>query len=92
MKLAKQLAAVKFLREAVGTRTKLNLEALVTETGGGAAANAALAAAVRRDGKGKAAGAEAAAAGGEKKPTAKDVAEVAKMALDDGGWWLASLT
>ena len=46
VKLVKQLVAVNFLREAVGTRERIKLEELSTEAGGGAMVNAALAAAV----------------------------------------------
>ena len=42
--LAKQLAAVNFPQEAVGTRERIKLEELSTEAGGGATANDALAA------------------------------------------------
>lgn len=75
MKLAKQLASINFLREAIGTRMKLDLSGLLHEGTGGAAATAALkAAAVKGEGGGSGAEAEGKAA----------AAEATRLAMGDG--------
>ncbi|CBJ26983.1 hypothetical protein Esi_0051_0073 [Ectocarpus siliculosus] len=66
-KLAKQLASINFLREAVGTREQLDLESLIAETTGGSlAGSAAIAAAISQGKPATGAGAGGGAKGGAK--------------------------
>ncbi|CAM9131984.1 unnamed protein product, partial [Scytosiphon promiscuus] len=65
IKLAKQLASINFLREAMGTRPQLNLESLIADAGGSAAGKAAVAAKINEVAKQpRPSAAGAAAAGG----------------------------
>lgn len=107
MKLAKQLASINFLREAIGTRMQLDLDQLLQEGAGGRAAalTAALAA-----GAAATAATAASAAGGNGKGSGQDgstaaaeaaaatakaaAAEAEKLAMGDGGWrrrWLVTI-
>lgn len=77
MKLAKQLAAINFLREAIGSRMDLDLSRLLQDGAGGAAATAAIKAAVA---KGSGSGASGAGGAGDK----DGMDEVTRAALGDG--------